>query len=67
MVPGVVVGKGTPQSTRILPLRSWVRLSPRTHDIHVKRVIQHSTESRGFPPGIPVSSPHREVNGVGWD
>ena len=31
---------------------------------HVKRVNQHSAESRGFSPGAPVSS-HREVDGVG--
>ncbi len=31
---------------------------------HVKRVSQHSTESRGFSPGAPVSS-HREVDRVG--
>ncbi len=33
---------------------------------HVKRVSQHSAESRGFPPGapFPVSS-HREVDRVG--
>ncbi len=28
---------------------------------HVKRVSQHSAESRGFSPGAPVSS-HREVD-----
>ena len=32
--------------------------------IHVKRVSQHSAESRGFSPGAPVSS-HREVDRVG--
>ena len=32
---------------------------------HVKRVSQHSAESRGFSPGAPVSS-HREVDRVGW-
>ena len=31
---------------------------------HVKRVSQHSAESRGFSPGTPVSS-HREVDRVG--
>ena len=31
---------------------------------HVKRVSQHSAESRGFSPGAPVSS-HREVDRVG--
>ncbi len=31
---------------------------------HVKRVSQHSAESRGFFPGAPVSS-HREVDRVG--
>ena len=31
---------------------------------HVKRVSQHSDESRGFSPGAPVSS-HREVDRVG--
>ncbi len=31
---------------------------------HVKRVSQHSGESRGFSPGTPVSS-HREVDRVG--
>ena len=31
---------------------------------HVKRVSQHSTESRGFSPGAPVSS-HREIDRVG--
>ena len=30
----------------------------------VKRVSQHSAESRGFSPGAPVSS-HREVDRVG--
>ena len=34
--------------------------------IHVKRVSQHSAESRGFSPGAPVSS-HREVDTVGYD
>ncbi len=32
--------------------------------IHVKRVSQHSAESRGFSPGAPVSS-YREVDRVG--
>ena len=31
---------------------------------HVKRVSQHSAESRGFSPGTPVSS-HSEVDRVG--
>ena len=31
---------------------------------HVKRVSQHSAESRGFSPGVPFSS-HREVDRVG--
>ena len=31
---------------------------------HVKRVSQHSAESRGFSPGAPVSS-HRKVDRVG--
>ncbi len=31
---------------------------------HVRRVSQHSAESRGFSPGTPVSS-HREVDRVG--
>ncbi len=31
---------------------------------HVKRVSQHSAESRGFSPGATVSS-HREVDRVG--
>ncbi len=31
---------------------------------YVKRVSQHSAESRGFSPGAPVSS-HREVERVG--
>ncbi len=31
---------------------------------HVKRISQHSAESRGFSPGAPVSS-HREVDRVG--
>ncbi len=31
---------------------------------HVKRVGQHTDESRGFSPGTPVSS-HREVDRVG--
>ncbi len=31
---------------------------------HVKRVSEHSAESRGFSPGTPVSS-HREVGRVG--
>ena len=31
---------------------------------HVRRVSQHSAESRGFSPGAPVSS-HREVDRVG--
>ncbi len=31
---------------------------------HVKKVSQHSAESRGFSPGTPVSS-HREVDRVG--
>ena len=31
---------------------------------HVKRVSQHSAESREFSPGAPVSS-HREVDRVG--
>ncbi len=31
---------------------------------HVKRVSQHSAESRGFSPGTPVSS-HREFDRVG--
>ena len=31
---------------------------------HVKRVSQHSAESRRFSPGTPVSS-HREVDRVG--
>ena len=31
---------------------------------HVKRVSQHSAESRGFSLGTPVSS-HREVDRVG--
>ena len=31
---------------------------------HVKKVCQHSGESRGFSPGTPVSS-HREVDRVG--
>ena len=31
---------------------------------HVKRVSQHSAESRGFSLGAPVSS-HREVDRVG--
>ena len=30
-----------------------------TYDSYVKRVSQHSTESRRFSPGTPVSS-HRE-------
>ena len=30
----------------------------------MKRVSQHSAESRGFSPGAPVSS-HREVDRVG--
>ena len=30
---------------------------------HVKKVCQHSAESRGFSPGTPVSS-HREVDRV---
>ncbi len=30
----------------------------------VKRVSQHSAESRGFSPGAPVSS-HKEVDRVG--
>ncbi len=30
---------------------------------HVKRVSQHSAESRGFSPGAPVSS-HRDVDRV---
>ncbi len=29
---------------------------------HVKRVSQHSAESRGFSPGTPVSS-HRKLTG----
>ena len=33
---------------------------------HVKRVSQHSAESRGFSPGAPVSS-HKEVDSMGWD
>ncbi len=33
---------------------------------HVKRVSQHSAESRGFSPGAPVSS-HRKVDRVGQD
>ncbi len=32
---------------------------------HVKRVSQHSAESRGFSPGTLVSSSHREVDRVG--
>ncbi len=32
--------------------------------IHMKRVSQHSAESRGFSPGAPVSS-HKEVDRVG--
>jgi hypothetical protein len=47
------------QSKRLSPLRSWVRFSLRTHDSYVKRVSQHSTESRGFSRGTPVCS-HRE-------
>jgi hypothetical protein len=39
-----------------LTLRTWVRFSFRTQDIHVKRVSQRSTESRWFSPGTPVSS-----------
>ena len=31
---------------------------------HVKKVSQHSAESRGFSPGAPVSS-HKEVDRVG--
>ncbi len=31
---------------------------------HVKKVCQHSAESRGFSPGTPVSS-HREVDREG--
>ncbi len=31
---------------------------------HVRKVSQHSAESRGFSPGTPVSS-HREVDRVG--
>ena len=31
---------------------------------HVKKVCQHSAESRGFSPGTPVSS-HGEVDRVG--
>ena len=31
---------------------------------HVKRVSQHSAESRGFSPGAPVSS-HKEVDRIG--
>ncbi len=34
------------------------------YSTHVKRVSQHSAESRGFSPGTPVSS-HREVDRVG--
>ena len=38
---------------------TWVQFSLQTHDTYVKRVSQHSTESRGFSPGSLVSS-HRE-------
>ncbi len=31
---------------------------------HVKRVSQHSAESRGFSPGAPVTS-HKEVDRMG--
>ncbi len=31
---------------------------------HVKRVSQHSAESRGFSPGAPVSS-HKRLDSVG--
>ena len=33
---------------------------------HVKKVSQHSAESRGFSPGTPVSS-QRKVDRVGLD
>ena len=61
------------QSARLSPLRLRVRFSERTFSMllepsapctHVKRVSQHSAESRGFSPGAPVSS-HREVDRVG--
>ena len=34
------------------------------YSANVRRVSQHSAESRGFSPGAPVSS-HREVDRVG--
>ena len=51
------------QSARLSPLRLRVRFSERTFSTHVKKVCQHSAESRGFSRGTPVSS-HREVDRV---
>ena len=49
-------------------MAQWSVRSPFTSEvagsIHVKRVSQHSAESRGISPGTPVSS-HREVDRVG--
>jgi hypothetical protein len=39
---------------------SWVQFQlGTTYDSHVKKVSKRSAESRGFPPGTPVSS-HKE-------
>jgi hypothetical protein len=45
-------------SKRLSSLRSWVRFSRQTHDIycHGKRMIQRSTESRGFSSGTSGTS-----------
>ena len=62
------------QSACPLRLRLRVRFSVRTFTVllqpsrastHVKRISQHSAESRGFSPGAQVSS-HKEVDRVGY-
>ena len=50
-------GASVAQSSEQVPFtsESWVRFSLRTH----VKTSQRSAESRGFSPGVPVSS-HRE-------
>ncbi len=69
-VQQLVVGTSVAQWSERSPLTSEVAGSILSENFlnvtrtqcytHVKRVSQHSAESRGFSPGTPVSS-HREV------
>ncbi len=48
----------------ILSAENFLNVTRTQCSTHVKKVCQHSAESRGFSPGTPVSS-HREVDRVG--